>query len=217
MVLSDKENIDVFPVQEWNHFAEIVDALNAGLESPTTGKPYNWVAIDTISAASELAKRQALRDRGIADGPEQISQNDYGKIGSLMSNLFYQFQKLPLHVVFNSQEKLRETGDTHEYQPMLTPMALEALHPPQFLIGRLFVAEVADKNGVVTEERRLRVHSSERYMTKVRAIPGRQLDPILVNPNLHQILAWLLGVADAQQPVGIAGTIAANPFAPTGE
>lgn len=217
VVLKGRENIDVFSVEQWNHFQDVYDGLRQGVLSPTTNKPYTWVAIDTISAAQELAKRKALRERQLDSAPNQTSQQDWGKIGQLMSELFYQFGTLTQHVIFTSQERLRESNDgSVEYQPAISPMSLDALHPPQFLIGRLYMAEVFGETGV-RMERRLRVQTGDRYFVKVRAIPGRELKSVLVEPNLGEIFRWLLGVENATEPKGIdineASAGGANPFA----
>ena len=212
-VLAGNENIDVVPIETWDHYQEAYDLLKNNTPSPNTGKPYNWVALDTISAASILARRKAVRERNIDSAPTQITQQDWGRIGQLMEDLFYLYGTLPQHVIYLSQEKLRESGDVHEYQPAISPMALEALHPSLFLIGRLYIAEVVTEAGIV-EERRLRVGTSERYFTKVRAVPGRALKPILKDPNLKEIFGWLLGQGDTE-PAGIdlAAAAAGNPFA----
>jgi hypothetical protein len=212
-VLAGHDNIDVVPVETWDHYQEVHDALLNNFKSPSTGLPYSWVALDTISAGQELAKRKAVRERTIDSAPSQITQQDWGKIGQLMSDLFYQYRRLPQHIIFLSQEKLRENGDVYEYQPAISPMSLEALHPPLFLIGRIFVAEVAGEGGL-REERRLRVGTSERYFTKVRAVPGRTLKPVLKEPNLKEIFGWLLGVEGAIEPAGVDVAEAfGNPFA----
>jgi len=201
-VLTGIENIDVVPIETWDHYQEVYDALSNGFKSPNTGKPYKWVALDTVSASAALAQRKALHERTIDSAPTQVTMQDWGRIGQLMTELFYQYRTLPQHTIFLSQERLRETGDVYEYQPAISPMALDALHPSLFLIGRLYVAEkVVD--GQVIEERRLRVGASERYFTKVRAVPGRTLSPVLSNPNLAQIFRWLLGAGGAEEPPGV--------------
>lgn len=212
MVLSNTDNIDVFSVTEWDHFQMAYDALRTGeFVSPNANVKYDWVAIDSITAAQELAKRKALMERGLDAGPSQISQNDWGKIGSLMSELFYRYKTLPVHVLFTAQERLRETGDVYEYQPAVSPMSLEALHPSQFLIGRLYVTEV-QRDGVTVAERRLRVGPADRFMTKVRAVPGRSLPAILREPNLRQIFGYLLGADGYEQPEGVEPEALGNPF-----
>lgn len=202
VVLGDRDDIDVFEVTKWDDFQEPYDAIKAGLPSPLSARRYDWVAIDSITAAQALATRKAVRERTISGDPMLITQQDWGKIGSLMSQLLFDFRTLPVHVLFTAQERLRETGDVYEYQPEVSPMTLSHLIPSQFLVGRLYTAEVEEDGKMVTE-RRLRVGNSERYTTKVRAIPGRDLPNIIQNPNLKDIFAWLLGSKNATRPAGI--------------
>lgn len=203
MVLSEAENLEVFSVNRWDDFQDVYDHLKAGLPSPTTQQPYQWVAIDSLTAAQELAKRKAVRERPISGDPTQITMQDWGKIGQLMSGLIYDFRTLPVHVIFLAQERLRETGDVYEYQPEISPMSLSSLIPSQFLVGRLYTVEVEDESGGTVVERRLRVGPSERYMTKVRAVPGHDLPAIIRRPNLKAILGWLTGAEGYERPDGV--------------
>lgn len=214
MVLADQEDhVDVLSVDEWDQFQYAYDALNQGLVSPHTNVRYQWVAIDSLSAAQALAKRKALSERSIADAPKQVSQGDWGRIGQLMSELFYTFGKLNMHTIYTSQENLRESGDIHEYQPAISPMSLDALHPNQFLIGRLYLAEVPNEAGEIVEERRMRVRPSERYFTKVRSLRDRPFPAIIRNPDLRSIFGYALGADGYEQPEGVAVEAAFNPFA----
>jgi hypothetical protein len=114
---------------------------------------------------------------------------DWGKIGQLMSELIYSFRLLPIHVIFLAQEKAKENDGVREYQPAISPMSLDALLPSLHLVARMYMYENDDGSW----ERRLRVGPHTMFLTKVRAVPGRDLPPVIVQPNLAQIFAYLMG------------------------
>lgn len=205
-VLADHaDRIDVADVTEWDQFEQAYQMLR------DRQTEHVWVAIDSITAAQELAKRKVLRDRGIMTAGETTDRRDWGRIGELMSELFYRYRTLPMHVIYTAQERLRETGDVHEYQPTVSPMSLDALLPSLTLVGRLSVREEIVDGGTI-EERLLRVGSNPRYSTKVRAAPGRGLPAVIRNPNLGHIFGYLLG-GDVPRPEGF-DLASSNPFAP---
>ena len=201
MVLADHaERIKVIEVGKWEELGEVYKYLR------DEKHPFKWVAVDTATAVQELAKRKAIRERDLAADPHQMTMQDWGKVGLLNAELYYRFRLLKMHVIFLAQEQLRGTGEegTLEYQPAVSPASLQALLPAMFLVGRLYVREVEDpetKQTVV--ERRLRVGPHDRTVTKVRALPGRQLPPVIRNPNLGQIFAYLIG-QDIPSPEAVA-------------
>lgn len=197
-VLADKsEKIDVAPVLKWEDLDDFYRHLRSGEHD------YKWVALDTISACQELAKRKTIKERDLASDPHQVTMQDWGKIGQLMSELIYQYRLLRnLHVIALAQEKRRESDDgTVELVPNVSPMTLDALLPPQTLVGRLFVAQADDENGVPRWERRLRVGTHERFTTKVRNVKGRELPAVIREPHLGHILGYMLGSDRAKKPV----------------
>jgi len=189
MVLSDcADRIDVLPIVEWKDFSDAWKYLAREKHD------YKWVAIDTITAAQELAKRKTIHERDLAADPHTVSMQDWGKIGELDCELIYRFKLLPLHLIVLAQERLRGSSEegTLEYQPDISPKGLSGLTPSMFLIGRLYTREVgADKDIYV--ERRLRVGPHATTVTKVRALRTRQPPAVIREPNLGQILAYLLG------------------------
>ena len=199
-VLSDKsDRIDVVPVTTWNDFEELYEWLR-----DRTKHQYSWVAIDSMTAAQGLAKRKATKERTLDADPYMTTMQDYGKIGNLMDDLNFKFRMLPVHSIFIAQEASRagDGGGTAEVEPDMTPATAKAVRPPQSLIGRLFIQEV-DVDGKAVYERRLRVGPHPVYVTKCRAVPGREVPAVIKNPNLTQIFGWLLGKEGATQPEGI--------------
>lgn len=201
LVLADcADRIDVLQVTAWEEYQAVYKYVR------NSNHDYAWMALDTITAAQELAKRKALRERDLSADPYMMSQQDWGKVGILMSELVYRLRELQvtrgLHLIILAQEQLRsgEEGSL-EYQPAVSPGALQALIPSLYLVGRLYTRETVDpQTNEVGVERRLRVGPHHRTLTKVRAAPGRNLPPVLRNPSLGAILAYLIGAKGARRP-----------------
>lgn len=187
-VLADRENIMVAPTVTWDELDDIYKYLAKG------GHDYRWVAIDTITAAQELAKRKAIKERELSADPHTVSLQEWGKIGELMRELFYRFRLLPINTILLAQERSpRDREGARDYHPAVSPLSLEALMPPQHLVGRLYVWQKEDEAGNVVWERRLRTAPHEMYLTKVRNVKGRELPPVVREPHLGRILAYMLG------------------------
>ena len=188
-VLSDKaDKIEVLPVVQWNDLDEAYRHLKGG------DHEYKWSAIDTIGACQELAKRKVISERDLNADPHTVSMQEWGKIGQLMAELFYKFRLLPMNTILLAQEKSRELEEGgREYQPAVSPMSLEALLPPQHLVARLYVWQTQDDKGETIWERRLRTAPHQMYLTKARNVRGRELPPVINEPHLGQILAYMLG------------------------
>lgn len=193
-------NIEVYDVDVWKDFEEVRKGLASGVESKR-GKPFKWVALDTLSAAQDLAKRETKKGRAIDVDPSQVTQPEWGQIGERMTELIYQFRALKIHTIFLAQEQIREVDDgISMYVPAISPMSLTAFFPPQHLVGRMWVTEVLDDEGGIKEERRMRVGAHEKFMTKARCVPGRVLPSVIADPDLKSILGWMLGVKNAKKP-----------------
>lgn len=183
-VLADHaDRIDVKTVETWNEIDDVYDFLDRN------SHPYKWVAIDSLTAFVELAKRKAIRERRLDEDAHVISQQEWGKIGGLISELIWKFRKLKTHTIWVAQERsYGGDGDPLYLGPAATPSSLSALTPSMMLIGRL---SVENHNGVY--QRRLRIGPSQGYITKVRAKPGLDIPNVCANPNLTTILRYLLG------------------------
>ena len=187
-VLADQKNhIDVVPIIKWNEIDDVWKHLRYGAHQ------YTWVAIDTITAMQELAKRKALKERGLDEDPYLVKMQDWGKIGQLMAEMFYKFKLLNIHVIFVAQEKQRGNEEGIEIVPNVSPMSLDALLPPLYVVGRMFVNQVDTEEGGMRIERQLRVGPHDIYLTKTRAVPGRELPSVVAAPNLGSIFAYLMG------------------------
>jgi hypothetical protein len=202
MVLAGEAGrIDIFPATSWDDVGEAYKFLR------DSNHDYKWYAIDTVTATQELAKRKALRERDLSADPHMVTMQDWGKIGELQGELFYRFRMLPMHGIFLAQERLRGSGEdgAMEYQPDISPAALSKLSPSMFLVGRLFTREVEEpETKQLVIERRLRVGPHMHTVTKVRALPERPMPAVVREPQLGQILAWLIGAKSAKAPQSVA-------------
>ena len=189
MVLSHLANrIDVLSINQWDDFEQALVYLQGG-------HPYAWASVDSMTGAQVYAKGKTVKDRTLDTDPAIVSMQEDGKIGELMAMLVYRLRALDMHVVITAQERERGT----EKQPDVSPASLSALLPPMYLVGRLYTAEVTNADGVLVDERRLRVGPHPNFTTAARAIPGRSLPSVIREPNLGQIFGYLLGV-DVPRP-----------------
>ena len=197
-VLADQaDHVRVVTISTW----EELEDLYIYLRDEKHG--FKWYGFDTVTATQELAKRKTLKERDLSGDPRIIDRQDWGKIGELQKYLFYTYRSLPMHGIFLAQEKLRGGGEDGalEYQPDISPASLGGLVGSMSLVGRLFTREVADpKTKELVTERRLRVGTQTLSVAKVRALPTRQLPPVLKNPHLGRIFAWQLGSKNATCP-----------------
>lgn len=195
-VLADKaDRIDIVEIEEWDAIDEAYWNIKKG-----TWK-YNWVAIDSITAMQELAKRKVIKERNLDADPHKITLPEWGEIGQLVGELVYRFRTLPIWTIWVAQERQHGNDDDGSTPRQLGPdviaSALRALQPSMMLVGRLAVAQ----NGDGRWERTLRVGPHPSYITKVRALPGKQIPDVLTKPNLNEILRYLL--ADGKKPKGV--------------
>lgn len=199
MVLLGKKNIDVAPAETWEDLNELYMALKKG-RGKIGSIQYDWVAIDSITACQQLARKKVIKERDeIASKPYVIRLQDWGSMGQLMAQLFERFRLLSIPVYFTAQERVRRDRDDDEAGsvviPNVSPMALDALIPHPVLIGRLY----AHQNEGGTWERYLRVGTHEGFVTKTRSVPGRSLPAVIRRPRLGQITSWIRG-EDVKRP-----------------
>lgn len=182
-VLEDQaDHIDVVPVATWRAINEIWWHLNGNTHE------YKWVALDSITALQELAKRHTIAERNLDADPHMISLNEYGKIGRLVGELVYKFRTLKIHQVFIAQEKRSQRDDEPVMiEPDVMPSALSMFIPTLTLVGRLSV-EMGEEGW----ERHLRIGTHEKYQTKARSKPGVDVPSVIRRPDLKQILTYIL-------------------------
>lgn len=191
-VLEDQaDHVDVVPVATWNEVDDIYWYLKNGKHE------YRWVAIDSITAFQELAKRKVIKERDLDADPYVIQLQEWGKMGQLIGELIYRFRTLSVHTIWIAQERKHgsDEGFGSVIGPDIIPSALSALMPSMMMVGRMSVQQ--DETGAWV--RQLRVGSHPDYYTKVRAKPGLVVPPVIANPNIGGILKFLLGSGPAPQ------------------
>lgn len=189
-VLEGRDDIVVIPVRTWDEIDDIFWAImkKDRKQLPTVNfATLRWVCIDSMSGMQVYAKRKVIKERNLDVDPHLVSQQDYGKIGDLMSELVFRFRTLPYMTIFMAQERKHGGGDDGEPMqlgPGVTPASLVGLVPSLMLIGRLTV----DAEGT----RMLRVQPHPMYVCKCRAKPGRRVPAVIRRPNLEKLLSFML-------------------------
>ena len=161
--------------------------------------------IDTVTATQELAKRKVVKERDLTADPHQITQQEWGKVGMLNAEMVWRFRSLAMPAIFVAHEKVRadELTASKECLPELSPASIPALLRPMTLVGRLFLAEILEESSS-TWERRLWCGPNSTFVTKTRAMPGRELPEVIRNPNLGQIVGYLLNLPNVPRPEAAA-------------
>lgn len=163
-----KLNPDVWHITEWNDLNEVYNFLKAGGVSPTTGKKYEWVALDGMTKMLSMAidfvsKQQAERD--LTRQPNQVDQRTYGQANRMVEALLHNFHSLRhIGIIFTAQERvveienMEDLGDdedaspaSYQYVPDLTKGARAPLNQVVDLIARIYVVR-----GEFTTKRRVR-------------------------------------------------------------
>lgn len=190
------DRIDIKDINDWDEIDGVYKILRANNHG------YDWVAIDSITAFSELARRKVTRSRepSLTNDPHSVTQPEWGRIGNQVGELIYQFKLLNIHTIWTAQERMhggRDTGEPAMMGPDVSPATLKKLKPPLLLLGRL----TEEHNGE-SYERRLRIGPSERYYTKYRAERiGLRVPHVIRNPDLRSILKYLLGTGAPPEEV----------------
>lgn len=196
-VLEDAaERIDVKPVETWDEIDDVYWNLARG-----NPNEYKWVAIDSITAFQELAKRKVITERDLDADPHTISLQEYGKMGQLIGELIYRFRKLPLHTIWIAQERRHGGGDNNgpsKVGPDIIPSALSALMPSMMLVGHM-----APSFGFSGDmERLMRIQPHPDYYAKVRCKPGINMPAVVSELDLNVIIRGLLGTGPLPKAAG---------------
>lgn len=184
------ERIAVYDIEEWGDYDPIYDWLKSG------NHDRQWIGMDSITGAVQLAKTRALHDdrRPIDADPHNLTMQDWGLVGGLVTDLIYKFARLPYPIIWTAQQKVIKIKDDRGQEdqllgPNVTPMALDALLPNMMLTAHLFKAPTLEG----TLERRMRIADHPYFLTKARAYPGVVVPNVIRNPDIGVVVRFLLG------------------------
>lgn len=194
-VISDQgDHVTVTAVTMWDEIDPIYWALakKDTKELPDADK-FEWVAIDTITAMQELAKRKVISERDLQAPPHKITQPEFGMIGELVGEMVYRFRTLPIPTLWLGQQRLH--GRDEDPQPKkvgvdILPSALAKLMPSMALVGYLEVGTGDD--GRIRRTLRVGPPGGD-YIIKARLLPGKRLPNLILKPNLTEILDYMFG------------------------
>lgn len=195
-VLEDvADRVDVYPIERWDQ------AQDAFWFLKNQTHDYKWVAIDSLTALTELAKRKVVGERNDPDlraTPHKIRIQDWGDINQLLIEFCVQFRLLNVHTIWIAQEASHGNAENNEpvwVGPDSRDKVLNVLLPSMLLTGRLYIEHLFDGSS----ERRFRIGPHELYESKYRSKPGIDVPPVIVNANLGGLLRYLFGQGDRPQ------------------
>lgn len=214
-----REDLDVWPITQWTDLNEVYQALAHGIVSPTTGKPYDWVALDGCTRFANMALRYSLmatsqytEERDLNSKPMQIQQRHYGSAGELFKGMVLNFHTLPQGLIFTAQERVEEGGDEDDNDELEGGASLRVSDMPRAcrstlnatvdVIGRIYTKSVTKTvrgrtaGGEVIErertsiERRLWLAPHASYDTGFRSLRP-DVPNYIVNPTIPDLLTHL--------------------------
>ena len=110
---------DTWPIEKWEDLHEVYLFLKNGGVSPTTKRPYKWVAFDGMTKISNYALRWVRSQGGenvLINKPGLMTQRDYGRAGEMVKGLLHNFHTLrDVGIIFTAQERMEvieEIDDT---------------------------------------------------------------------------------------------------------
>lgn len=211
-----REDLDVWPITQWTDLNDAYQALAHGIVSPTTGKPYEWVALDGCTRFANMALRytmmttsQYTEERDLNSKPLQVQQRHYGSSGELFKGMVLNFHTLPQGIIFTAQERVEEgdddddEGTTSSLRVADMPRACRStLNATVDVIGRIYTKSITKtirgrtKSGELVEreqtviERRLWLAPHESYDTGFRSY-RTDVPDFLINPTIADLQSHL--------------------------
>lgn len=154
--------------------------------------PFKTVIVDSIS---ELQSKAVEKIKGRT----QFQTQDWGKLLSVMS--FYCKDLRDLAEADDKIEAIIITATSRDYDGIIKPYLqgqIASQAPYWFdITGYLYVGQVADAQGTITETRNLLIGNHPNYEAKSR-VPG--LPSVLENPNISVLLDHIFGPSETAAP-----------------
>lgn len=177
----------IWPISQWSDYDEVFNAVRTGeLVNPDTKAPFEWLCVDNMSRAGNMALRRVMslaEERDLDRIPGQVQKQDYGKAGELIKGLLFNFHTLPLNILYTAGDRMdtgagwgeSEDEDAEQVEakfvPDLPKGARASLNQIVDVIGRLYIVKVdhpklPDKK---LNQRRLWISPSDKYDTGYRS------------------------------------------------
>lgn len=207
--LHKKADPFVWPVNQWKDMQEVYGALRTGKLSPNhlvqgeSSTPFTWCSPDGLTKIHNMALKFVMSVeelRNLDRQPGFVDRRDYGKANELMKQMILNFQSLPLHVYYTSQEKMITAGGSYDddedaeaeadafYVPALPDGVRAYMNSMAEVIGRLYTVTIDNprKEGEKVKQRRLQIGLHEKYDTGFRS--DWALPDVVQRPTLPKLV-----------------------------
>lgn len=200
-----EKNPHVWPIKQWSDMDDFYKFLRGNGKCPICPDKhgFEYAAIDGMTKLANMSLKHVMKiaeERDLDRIPGMVQQRDYGKSGELMKDMMSQFHTMDLGVIYTAQERQDApfTGDeddeaedaTVSYVPDLPKGVRGALTSLVDVIGRIYIVNVDDKEGVSQPQRRLWIGPSIQYDTGYRSdfvLPSMVKLPSI--PKLERLMA----------------------------
>jgi AAA domain len=199
----------VWPLTKWEDLQEAYGALRTGKLTPNhikqgeSSTPFTWVGADGLTRMNNMALKYVMKvqeEKDLDRQPGFVDRRDYGKSGELMKQMLLNFHSLKMHVCYTAQEKMISTNNSYDDDEDSAPgdffwvadlpdavrASVNALND---VIGRLYVVNVANKEGETIKQRRLQIGIHDKYDTGFRS--DFALPDMIKRPTLPKLVSLM--------------------------
>lgn len=215
--ISDVENLQVYPIQDWEDVETFYWQAKRGELQDDKGKSFlpKTLVIDTVTNMQQMCIEHVLEQKKkksskMAGDWGSMTKQEWGEVASLMKQWMALYKDLDMNVVFLAQQRVFNTdedeGSDSELQPevgaRLSPSVKDSLNAASDVIGstfvmrKLIIKEVKGKK--VKRERSiycLRVGPNPVYITKIRKPRKTDAPSVIEDPEYEDILSVIKGEA----------------------
>jgi hypothetical protein len=215
--LLEAENIEVYPIQDWEDVELFYWQAKKGTLVDEAGKPFKpkTIVIDTVTNMQQMAIEEVLANKKkktnkAAGDWGSMTKQEWGEVASLMKQWMALYSDLDMDTVFLAQQRVFNTdddgGSDSELQPevgvRLSPSVKDSLNAAADVIGSTFIQRKMIKkeiNGKKIQKERsvycLRVGPNPVYITKIRKPKRLEAPSVIENPEYEDILSVIKGDA----------------------
>ena len=195
------DNSKVWPVNNWSDINEVFRYAQTSKKFP-----FQNIAVDGMTKIHNMALRFVMKqqeERDLDRIPGMVQQRDYGRAGELSKGMIYNFQSLPVGLIFTTQDRM-DTGDFSDtededdmsedvaarFVPDLPRGVRSTLNSVVGVIGRIYTVRIeGTRNGQTVKgvQRRLWLSPSDKYDTGFRSELYRGTPPYLKRPTVERL------------------------------